>query len=177
MVGVAGAGFSGVGAGGHKKTRTSGVECRNRKRNQRLTRTLRTIVCIAGRARGSVPGAVRVFRPYSAFLTSMHPIPLGALQKPAGGLFPAVLSVLRGLDVYAEGMKRSGNGCSAFGCLAFCLWENWMLGGTLCAGRSPDLQDTKCLPGGFWFSPLGGLVFMRAWRSACVARARFLKNT
>ncbi len=47
----------------------------------------------------------------------MHPIPLPALQNAAGGPFWAVLSVLRGLDVYAEGMERSGNGCSAFGCL------------------------------------------------------------
>ena len=36
----------------------------------------------------------------------MHPIPLPALQKPAGGWFPAVLSVLRDLDVYAEGMSN-----------------------------------------------------------------------
>ena len=56
-------------------------------------------------------------RLYSAFSASMHPIPLPALQNAAGGPFWAVLSVLRGLDVYAEGMERSGNGCSAFGCL------------------------------------------------------------
>ena len=45
-------------------------------------------------------------RLYSALSASMHPIPLPALQKPAGGWFPAVLSVLRDLDVYAEGMSN-----------------------------------------------------------------------
>ena len=61
--------------------------------------------------------------------------------------------------------------------VCFCFWENGLLGEALCRGRSPDLQDTKCLPGGSGSPPLGGLVFMRAWRCACVARARFLKNT
>ena len=65
----------------------------------------------SGRAGGG-PGLLKskvfrgrpVFRRYSAFFTSMHPIPLPALQNAAGGPFWAVLSVLRGLDVYAEGM-------------------------------------------------------------------------
>ncbi len=35
--------------------------------------------------------------------------------------------------------------------------KNWMLGGPSWAGRSPDLQDTKCLPGGFCLYPLQGV--------------------
>ena len=47
-----------------------------------------------------------VSKRYSAFSTSMHPIPLPTLQNAAGGSFWAVLAVLRGLDVYAEGMSN-----------------------------------------------------------------------
>ena len=36
----------------------------------------------------------------------MHPIPLPTLQNAASGPFWAVLAVLRGLDVYAEGMSN-----------------------------------------------------------------------
>ena len=35
-----------------------------------------------------------------------HPLP--TLQKPVAGQFPCVLAALRRLDVYAEGMWRSG---------------------------------------------------------------------
>ena len=40
--------------------------------------------------------------------------------------------------------------------VCFCFWENGLLGEALCRGRSPDLQDTKCLPGGSGSPPLGG---------------------
>ena len=63
--------------------------------------------------------------------------------------------------------------------VCFCFWENGLLGEALCRGRSPELTRSAVLVfgGGSGSPPLGGLVFMRAWRCACVARARFLKNT
>lgn len=60
---------------------------------------------VAGPVASQIQG-FPVFRLYSAFSTSLHPIPLPALQNAAGGPFWAVLAVLRGLDVYAEGMSN-----------------------------------------------------------------------
>ena len=109
---------------------------------------------------------------YSAFSASMHPIPLPTLQKAAGGPFWTVLAVLRGLDVYAEGMERSGTAVLPW-VLLLCFWENGLLGEALCRGRSPGAHEVSDL-GVLAIPPLGGWCF--CVHGACVRCARSLLN-
>ena len=83
------------------------------------------------------------------FLRPSHP----PLDQPAKTRCRAVLARSRG--IWGSGVMPLAACQTAV--LPFVL-VNRMLGGPSWAGRSPDLQDTKCLPGGVWPSPLGGLV-------------------